>query len=354
MTRWAAVLAGGSGTRFWPLSTPEIPKQMLALAGDLSLLEQAVRRLEGLIAPTRIIVVTAERLRSETAKLLAHIPNENILGEPQPASTGPALTWATVYAAQRDPEASILSLHADWFVGDDHAFRETASRALDVAEGHDVLVTVGIVPDRPEVGYGYIEPGDPLGREGEGGGEGDARSVVRFTEKPSREEAVRLVASGALWNSGLFAWTSARFLAETRAVATEISGVLAQLEAGDVQDFFANVTAIAVDYSHFERSDRVAVVPGNFPWDDVGTWGALSRVRSQDSSGNVLVGDTVQRDASNCVVWAEDGAVVIDGVQGLVVVQANGVTLVTTTERAAHLKQLLASLPPRFRPSGGL
>ncbi|MCH7775482.1 MAG: mannose-1-phosphate guanylyltransferase [Gemmatimonadetes bacterium] len=354
MTRWAAVLAGGSGTRFWPLSTPEIPKQMLALAGDLSLLEQAVRRLEGLIAPTRIIVVTAERLRSETAKLLAHIPNENILGEPQPASTGPALTWATVYAAQRDPDASILSLHADWFVGDDQAFRETASRALDVAEGHDVLVTVGIVPDRPEVGYGYIEPGDPLGREGEGEGEGDARSVVRFTEKPSREEAVRLVASGALWNSGLFAWTSARFLAETRAVATEISGVLAQLEAGDVQDFFANVTAIAVDYSHFERSDRVAVVPGNFPWDDVGTWGALSRVRSQDNSGNVLVGDTVQRDASNCVVWAEDGAVVIDGVQGLVVVQANGVTLVTTTERAAHLKQLLASLPPRFRPSGGL
>lgn len=325
---------------------------MLALAGDLSLLEQAVRRLEGLIPPSRIIVVTAERLRSETAKLLTHIPNENILGEPQPASTGPALTWATVYAAQRDSDASILSLHADWFVGDDQTFRETASRALDVAESHDVLVTVGIVPDRPEVGYGYIEPGDPL--EEDEAGAGATRKVARFTEKPNSEEAVRLVASGALWNSGLFAWTAARFLAETRAVATEISGVLAQLEAGDVKDFFANVTAIAVDYSHFERSDRVAVVPGDFPWDDVGTWGALSRVRSQDDSGNVLVGDTVQRDASNCVVWAEDGAVVIDGVQGLVVVQANGVTLVTTTERSAHLKQLLTSLPPRFRPSGGL
>ena len=348
MTRWAAVLAGGSGTRFWPLSTPETPKQMLALAGDKSLLEQAVRRLEGLIPPTQIIVVTAERLRSETAKLLAHIPNENILGEPLPASTGPALTWATVHAVQRDPDASILSLHADWFVGDDHAFRETAARALDVAEGRDVLVTVGIVPDRPEVGYGYIEPGDPLE------GEGDACSVARFTEKPGGEEAVRLIASGALWNSGLFAWTATRFLAETRAVATEISGVLVQLEAGAVQDFFANVPAIAVDYSHFERSERVAVVPGKFPWDDVGTWSALSRVRPQDDSGNVLVGDTVQCDASNCVAWAEDGAVVIDGVQGLVVVQANGVTLVTTTERSAHLKQLLASLPPRFPPSAGL
>lgn len=177
--------------------------------------------------------------------------------------------------------------------------------------------------------------------------------MARFTEKPSSEEAVRLVASGALWNSGLFAWTAARFLAETRAVATEISGVLVQLEAGAVQDFFANVPAIAVDYSHFERSERVAVVPGNFPWDDVGTWSALSRVRPRDDSGNVLVGDTVQCDASNCVAWAEDGAVVIDGVQGLVVVQANGVTLVTTTERSAHLKQLLASLPPRFQPSGG-
>ncbi len=351
MTRWAAVLAGGSGTRFWPLSTPEIPKQMLALAGDSSLLEQAVRRLEGLIPPSRIIVVTAERLRSETAKLLTHIPNENILGEPRPASTGPALTWATVYAAQRDSDASILSLHADWFVGDDQAFRETASRALDVAERHDVLVTVGIVPDRPEVGYGYIEPGDPLEEDGDGAGA--IRSVARFTEKPSSEEAARLVASGALWNSGLFAWTAARFLTETRAVATEISGVLAKLEAGDVQDFFANVTAIAVDYSHFERSDRVAVVPGNFPWDDVGTWSALSRVRPQDSSGNVLVGDTVQLDASNCVVWAGDGAVVIDGVQGLVVVQANGVTLVTTTERSAHLKQLLTHLPPGFGPFGG-
>jgi mannose-1-phosphate guanylyltransferase len=218
---------------------------------------------------------------------------------------------------------------------------------LDVAEGHDVLVTVGIVPDRPEVGYGYIEPGDPLE------GEVDAYKVARFTEKPGGEEAVRLVASGALWNSGLFAWTATRFLAETRAVATEISGVLVQLEAGAVQDFFANVSAIAVDYSHFERSERVAVVPGKFPWDDVGTWSALSRVRPQDDSGNVLVGDTVQRDASNCVAWAEEGAVVIDGVQGLVVVQANGVTLVTTTERSAHLKQLLTSLPPRFQPSRG-
>jgi mannose-1-phosphate guanylyltransferase len=336
LSRWAAVVAGGAGTRFWPLSTPERPKQMLPLAGEGSLLEQAVRRLHGLIEPSRTLVVTAQRLRAETAALLPHIPEENVLGEPRAASTAPALTWATVHAAQRDPSASVLSLHADWFVGDDEAFRHTASQALDIAERHDVLVTVGIVPDRPEVGYGYIEPGEPL--------DGPARRVARFTEKPERARAEELVAAGALWNSGLFAWTAQRFLAETRALAPEISGALDRLDAGAVEDFFTQVTPIAVDHSHFERSARVAVVPGTFPWDDVGTWSALARVRPRDDAGNVLVGRAEQRDAAECIGWAQDGAVVLDGVHGLVVVQANGVTLVTTRERSAHLKELLASL----------
>ena len=344
MSRWAAILAGGSGTRFWPLSTPATPKQMLSLAGETSLLEQAVRRLEGLVPPEQILVVTGEGLRAHTASLLPGIPVGNILGEPRPASTAPALTWATVWAMQHDPDASVLSLHADWVVGDDAAFRVTAARALEVAEAQDVLVTVGIVPSRPDVGYGYIEPGDPL--------EGDARHVVRFTEKPDEGQAAALVASGAMWNSGMFAWTGARFLQETRAVAPEISASLATLEAGGVEEFFAGVTPIAVDYSHFERSERVAVVPGAFPWDDVGTWSALARIRPRDSSDNVLVGETFQRDASRCVVWAEDGAVVVDGVEDLVVVQANGVTLVTTPERSAHLKELLTSLPPGFTNPG--
>ena len=314
---------------------------MLALAGGKSLLLQAVQRLEGLIEHSRILVVTADRLRAQTTALLPGIPEENILGEPQAASTAPALTWATLHAARVDSEASILSLHADWFVGDDGAFRETASRALDVAERHDVLVTVGIVPSRPEVGYGYVEPGEPL--------DDTARRVARFTEKPDLENAKRLVASGALWNSGLFAWTASRFVKETRSVAPEIAGSLSALQDGAVADFFARVTPIAVDHSHFERSERVAVVSGEFPWDDVGTWSALSRVRPQDDAGNVLVGDATQRNASDCVVWAEDGSVVLDGVENLVVVQANGITLVTTHERSAHLKELLASLPDKYR-----
>lgn len=341
MSRWAAILAGGSGTRFWPLSTSETPKQMLPLAGREPLLVQTVHRLNGLIAPERILIITAERLAGRTRQLLPDLPPDNVLAEPRAASTGPALVWATVVAAGQDQQASVLSLHADWYVGDDQAFRATGGEALDLAERHDVLVTVGVVPTRAEVAYGYIIPGDPLG--------GGARRVARFVEKPDAGRAAELIKAGALWNSGLFAWTAARFFAETEAVAREISPQLAVLRRGDVTAFFRDVTPIAVDLSHFERSRRVAVVSGKFSWDDVGTWAALARVRPRDPDGNVVVGDVVAREARDCVLWSEEGPVVVDGVKNLVVVRANGVTLVTTAERAQHLKSLLEALPPRLR-----
>ncbi|NIN11565.1 MAG: NTP transferase domain-containing protein [Gemmatimonadales bacterium] len=341
MSRWAAVLAGGSGTRFWPLSTRSKPKQFLPLAGDRPLLAASVARLAGLIPGERILVVTGAPLVEETRRLLPDVPPENVLGEPRPASTSPALAWATAVARAKDPGASVLSLHADWYVGDAAAFRETGARALDVAEEHDVLVTVGIVPSRPEQGYGYIQPGDRLA--------GDARRVDRFVEKPDAERAHQLIEGGALWNSGLFAWTATRFFAETEAVAPEIAPHLPLLATGDVAGFFAAVTPIAVDISHFERSTRVAVVPGAFPWDDVGTWSALTRVRMVDADGNVIVGNAISRETEGCIIWAEDGPVVVDGVCDLVVVRANGVTLVTTRERAAELKSLLDTVPDHIR-----
>ena len=341
VTSWAAVLAGGSGTRFWPLSTSHRPKQFLALAGDRPLLVQAIARLEGLIPPERILVVTGAAFADETRHLLGHLPAENVLSEPRAASTAPALAWATSIAAARDSEAAVLSMHADWVVGDDVAFRRTASWALDVAVRHDLLVTVGIVPTRPDIGYGYIEPGDVI--------EGDAHRVKRFVEKPDQARAAALISAGALWNSGLFAWTARRFRAETTAVAEELAPHMDLLLAGDTAAIFAGVTPVAVDVSHFERSQRVAVVPGAFPWDDVGTWTALRRVRSTDSRGNVLVGEAVQRDASNCTVWSEDGAIVVDGLSDVIVVRANDVTLVMAAERATHLKTLLQSLPAEIR-----
>lgn len=341
MSRWAAVLAGGSGTRFWPLSTSDTPKQMLPLAGREPLLVQTVQRLRGLIAPEHVLIITGERLAERTRQLLPEVPPDNVLTEPRAASTGPALTWATAVAAGREPQASVLAMHADWYVGDDDAFRASAGEALDVAERHEVLVTVGVVPTRVEVGYGYIIPGDPMS--------GGARRVARFVEKPDAGRAAELIKAGALWNSGLFAWTAARFFAETDAVAKEIAPHVARLKRGDVAGFFRDVTAIAVDLSHFERSRRVAVVSGKFPWDDVGTWAALARVRPRDAAGNVVVGEVAARDAKGCVLWSDDGPVVVDGVKDLVVVRANGVTLVTTVERAQFLKDLLETLPAHLK-----
>jgi mannose-1-phosphate guanylyltransferase len=341
MSDWAVVLAGGSGTRFWPLSTPAKPKQFLPLTGDTSLLEQAVARLDGLIANEHILVVTGARLVDATRSLLPSLPAENILGEPQAASTAPALSWATFVVQSRDPAASLVSLHADWHIGDGAAFRQTARTAMEVARRHDRLVTVGIVPTRPDVGYGYIQPGSALG--------GEAREVTRFVEKPDAEAARLLIEGGALWNSGLFAWTATRFFQETVAVAPEIAPHLGLLQKGDTAGFFRVVTPIAVDVSHFERSEHVAVVPGAFPWDDVGTWGALGRARTCDADGNVVVGTAALRDVAESVVWAEDGPVVLDGVRDLVVVRANGMTFITTRARAAHLKELLDGLPDSLR-----
>ena len=341
MGRWAAVLAGGSGTRFWPLSTSRSPKQLLSLAGDRPLLAQTVTRLRGLIPADRVLVMTGAALEDATRAALPQVPEANILCEPRAASTGPALAWATHVARARDPDASVLALHADWFVGNDAAFRTTAAHALDVAERFDRLVTVGIVPNRPDVGYGYIEPGEVL--------EGDARTIRRFVEKPDEARAAELIAGGALWNSGLFAWTSSRFFAETEAIVPEIAPHVARLSAGDSAGFFRDVSPIAVDVSHFERSRRTAVIPGNFQWDDVGTWSALPRVRTRDGAGNVMIGNVTAVDTADSVAWGEDGPVVLYGVRDLVVVRANGIVMVTTVSHAAQLKDLLAALPPSLR-----
>ena len=337
---WGVLLAGGSGTRFWPLSTPSRPKQLLPLAGPTSTAEAAAERLEGLIPRERLLVVTGERLAGPLRERLA-LPAENVLVEPRAASTAPALVWGTVEALRRDPDAAVLSMHADWWIGDADAFRATARLALERARTHDRLVTVGMVPTRPETGYGYIVTGAPL--------DALAWSVERFQEKPDAATALDLMACGALWNSGLFAWTGAALLREVEALTPELAPHLATLRRGDVAGFFRDVTPVSIDVGVFERSKAVAVVRGGFRWDDVGTWDALARVRPRDQDGNVTHGDVFTLESEDCVVWSERDPIVLHGVQDLVVIQANGRILVTRRERAADLKRLLDAMPPELR-----
>ncbi len=338
--KWAVILAGGSGSRFWPLSTPSHPKQLLPLIGDHSTAEEAFARLEGLIARERILLVTGAGLARQLQNLL-NLPPENVLVEPLAASTGPALVWATWEAHRRDPEAEVLSLHADWSVRDASAFRRAADLALTAARTHHALVTVGIVPSRPETGYGYIVPGPSL--------DDQARTVARFSEKPDAATALTLLAEGALWNSGLFAWTAHTLLAEIRAHTPEIAPHLARLETGDVAGFFSAVKAISIDVGLLERSAVVAVVPGIFPWDDVGTWDALARIRERDAQGNIVVGPVYLEDCHDCICWSDGEPVVVNGAQEMVVVHANGRTLVLHRSRAPDLKKVLDRLPEDVR-----
>lgn len=338
--RWAVILAGGSGTRFWPLSTPDNPKQLLPLAGSTSTAEEAIDRLSGLIPRERILVVTGRALSQPLRERLKLSP-ANLLIEPRAASTAPALIWATSEAQRRDPDAEVLSLHADWAVGDAAAFRRTADTALNTARQYNRLVTVGVVPSRPETGYGYIVPGPALG-EG-------ARMVARFSEKPDAATALDLMAAGALWNSGLFAWTAERLLQEAEAHTPEVAPHLAALRSGDVERFFREVTPISIDVGLLERSSSVAVVSGAFAWDDIGTWQALTRVRPKDPNGNVLVGRAFAHNSEDCIVWSERDTVVLSGVQDLIVVHANGRILVMPTEHATSMKQLLDALPSDIR-----
>jgi mannose-1-phosphate guanylyltransferase len=338
--RWAVILAGGSGSRFWPLSTPTTPKQVLPLAGPQSLAEQTVARLDGLVPKERILVVTGQAVSPRLSKVLG-ISAQNLLIEPRSASTGPALVWATAEARRRDPEAEVLSLHADWIIREEAAFRHTAEQALATAARHRRLVTVGIVPSRPDTGFGYIVPGNAL--------DDVARTVSRFAEKPDAATALDFMASGALWNSGLFAWSADLLLDEVRRHTSEIAPQLPLLETGDVAGFFRGVTSVSIDVGLLERSSAVAVVSGRFTWDDIGTWDALARVRKQDAAGNVSVGPVHLVGAQDCVVWSDGDPIVASGVKDLVIVHANGRILVIPRRQAADLKTLLDTLPPEIR-----
>jgi mannose-1-phosphate guanylyltransferase len=338
---WGVVLAGGSGTRFWPLSTPATPKQFLPLVTDQPLLTDTIERFAPLIGPDRTLIVTGAGYVDDVARTTPGIPRANILGEPRAAGTAAALTWAARVIADRDPDAIMCCVHADWAVAQPEKFREALSHAATIAHTQSALVTVGIVPTRPDPGFGYIVPGELL--------EGNARRVSSFSEKPTRERAAELISYGGLWNSGIFVWPAARFLSEVRDKTPEVSGALSA-DPGDASAFFAAVQSpVSVDVGVLERSRNVVVIPGDFGWDDVGTWGALRRVRPLDAAGNATHGDTVLRDSHHNVVHVMDGTAVLYGVDNLVVVVKDGLTVVTTTDRATDLKALLEQLRPDLR-----
>lgn len=343
MTRWAVILAGGVGSRFWPLSTPQRPKQLLPLVGDLPMLADTLARLAPIAPAANTLVLTNASLADAVASLCPTLPPGHVIPEPRPAGTCAALAWAAHEIARRDgPEAVMVCVHADWAIGDVPRFRAALADAAHVAATQQALVTVGVVPSRPDPGFGYIQPGDPVAD--------GARRVVRFVEKPDRTRAEAMVAAGYLWNSGIFAWRVGDLLDELRALTPEVAPALAA-HPNDRDAFFAAVTSVAIDVGVLERSGRVLVLPGDFGWDDVGTWAALHRVRQRDAQDNAAFGRLHALRAHGNVVHTEGPPVVLYGVDELVVVVRDDVVLVTTREAATDLKTLVDTLPPDLKPA---
>jgi mannose-1-phosphate guanylyltransferase len=346
VNRWVVVLAGGVGSRFWPLSTPARPKQLLPLVSDQPLLVEAVKRVQPLAPPDRVLILTNPQLVPAIAQLLPEIPQTNLIAEPRAGGTAAALTWAAQEIARRDgPDAVMISVHADWAVHDAAGFQAALARGAEIAASRSALVTVGVVPTRADPGFGYIQPGKEL--------ETGVWRVARFVEKPDRARAEEMRRDGYLWNSGIFVWRVGDFLDDVRRLTPEIAPAL-HSHAHDINGFFRAVTPISVDVGVLERSDRVVVLPGDFGWDDVGTWAALRRVRSHDRSGNASLGAVYSVDARDNVVHTsgDEPAVVLYGVSDLVVVVDKGVVLVTTVDRSTDLKMLMEALPRGIRDRG--
>jgi mannose-1-phosphate guanylyltransferase len=340
---WAVVLAGGIGSRFWPLSSSKRPKQVLSLAGDRPLIADTVFRLQPLIPVERVLVVTSADIAPAIEAAIPEVPRENLLIEPEPLGTAAALAWAAKVLARRaGPETMFCTLHADLAVAFPELFRHTLKAAARAANIEDALVAIGARATRPEPSFGYILAA-PVERALGGG-----QRVKRFVEKPSAELAAELIAAGALWNTGIFLWRTRAVLEALERHTPELSAAaLAALDAGDHATFARLVESVSIEHGLMTRADQVVVLLGEFGWDDVGTWGSLRRARELDDDGNGAVGNAVFVDAESNIAHAEgsDICTVLYGVDGLLVVALPGLTFVTTLEQATDLRPLLEQLP---------
>jgi mannose-1-phosphate guanylyltransferase len=330
---FAVVLAGGVGSRFWPASRPERPKQLLPLGSDRPLIVDTVERAIRLAGPERTLIVAGEHLVRSFHDALPELTSDNFLVEPEPRGTGPALAWAAHEIAHRQPDAVMVSLHADHVIEPIEEFLATLQLGV-AAAGGGRLLCLGIAPSRPETGYGYVRVGHELGP--------GVYEAAEFVEKPSLERAHLYLDSGKyLWNSGIFVWQAVDLLRAVREHAPEIR--LESLEAGDVGAFFERSGPIAVDVAVMERSSRVGVVTASFGWDDVGGWSALHRTRRPDDEDNVILGPGRVVEGSGNVVWSEEGDVTLFRVRDLVVVHSGGHTFVTTRDDASEMKRIFDS-----------
>jgi mannose-1-phosphate guanylyltransferase len=351
----AIVMAGGSGTRFWPASRAALPKQLLPLAGSSTLLEDTVARLDGLVPPDRTLVVTSARLLDAVREQLPALPEAGLVGEPCKRDTAPCIGLAALLVSRRDPDATMAVMPSDHVIRPTEKFRAAIRQAEQiVAATPGRLVTFGIRPSYPAESFGYIQQGPPLAV---GPGDAPAHTVARFREKPPASVAAEYLAAGTyLWNAGIFVWKAATILAALRARQPEC---LARLEAiaaaWDSLDRdrvfaeeFAAIKGISIDYAVLEHADDVAVIEAPFSWDDLGGWSAVARQLGSDAAGNTVVGRHLDIESRGTIIHAADDHLVVTlGLVDMLVVHTPDATLVASRDREEAVRKVVAELENR-------
>ena len=336
------MIAGGSGTRFWPRSRARVPKQLLPLLGARSMLQETIARVSPPIARERLLVVTGRRQAGAVRRQLAGL-SATVVVEPEARSTAPAIALAALRIAARDPDAVMAVLPADHAIANVAAFRRDLRLALDVAERTSALVTIGVVPTHPETGYGYIRVGRPIR-----GTRGRAAHVAGFVEKPTRPRAEALLARGdVLWNSGIFAWRVSAILAALR---RHLPAVVRTLEAAGGRGLAAayrRLRTVSIDHGVLEHAAEVAVVRARFDWSDVGSWAAVAALWAGGNGRNVLRGRSLAIDSRGCLVDGGKRLVAVLGVDDLVVVDTPDAVLVCRKDRSQDVRLVVDELRRR-------
>ncbi len=342
--RYAVIMAGGSGTRFWPHSRRRRPKQFLAVQGTRTLLQETARRLRGLVPPARLVVVAPRELAALVRRQLPVLPRQNVVIEPAARGTAACLALVAACIARRDPGASMAVFPADHAIGDVVGFRRCVRRGFETAEAEDCLVTFGIPPTSAETGYGYVEVGAALRR--------DAPRVdwaARFVEKPDGATARRFLDSGRhLWNSGMFVWRVPVLRAALRRHAPQVARVMDALtdptRVAAARRAFRRLPVVSIDVALMERAERVAVVTATFDWSDVGSWAAMAALWGVDAAGNARRGQALLLDCRDTIVYGATRLVAVVGVSDLVVVDSPDAVLVCARSRAQDVRRVVHAL----------
>jgi mannose-1-phosphate guanylyltransferase len=343
MEFYAVIMAGGIGARFWPRSKKKSPKQLLKIIGDNTMIQETVRRINGLIQKENILIVTNETQKPGIIEQLPEIPIENIIIEPFGRNTAACIGLASIIIQKRSPDAVTFVMPADHIIKDDESFLNTLKTASQFSIENQALVTIGIQPTRPETGYGYIQIDEDSGKS-------SVYKVLTFAEKPNYATAVNFIKSGDFfWNSGMFIWKIDTILNEFKQLMPDLhEGLVKISEQLDTPDFsnklneiYGHLKSISIDYGIMEKSDKVFLVKGQFSWSDVGSWEAVYELSEKDGDGNVKVGTVYTDMALDSYIYSPDKLTAVIGLDNVIVINCNDALLICKRDKAQDVKNVI-------------